>query len=72
MMRMWWRSKKDSNQGGGLLSPNVATNVAIFLGRLMKREAVTFLSDCICLILVAGAGLGIDRTKLYPNESMTL
>ena len=26
-----------SNQGGGLLSPNVATNAAIFPGRLMGR-----------------------------------
>ncbi len=26
-----------SNQGGGLLSPKVATNAAMFLGRLMRR-----------------------------------
>ena len=30
-------SKKDSNQGDGLLSPNVATNAAIIPGRLMRR-----------------------------------
>ena len=30
-------SKEDSNQGGGLLSPNVATNAAIFPGRFVGR-----------------------------------
>jgi len=43
------RRSRNSNQEDGLLSPNVATNVAIFLERLMKREAVTLLSNCICL-----------------------
>ena len=36
-----------SNQGGGLRYSNVATNAAIFPGRLMLRHALIVLSYCI-------------------------
>ena len=44
-----FRSKEASNQGGGLLSPNVATNAAIFLVSSMRRDALPVISICICL-----------------------
>jgi hypothetical protein len=40
-----------------LLSPNVATNAAMFLGHTIRRDASMELSYCFFVfILVAGAG----------------
>ena len=43
-------SKKDSNQGDGLRSANVATNAAIFLRRSMRRWVLMSVSICNCLL----------------------